>query len=105
MPSCSRGGAGDGGFRLTTATTGKVGSSHKCLPADKPNGAGVDDFDGPDDALDKWLDRFEGPDGSNSKLEEYGLYREHPDDTMAGPNGWTHLQTRAPASNKRTFKP
>jgi len=109
--SGSRGGAGDGGFRLTTATTGKVGSSHKCLPADKPDGAGVDDFDGPDNAFDTWLDQFEVlmPDGlsegGNTKLEEYGLYREHPDYTQAGPNGWAHLQTRAPISGKRTYKP
>lgn len=103
--SGSRGGAGDGGFRLTTATTGKIGSSHKCLPADKPNGAGVDDFDGPDDAFDKWLDTFETGDGGNTKLEECGLYREHPDDTQAGLNGWCHLQTRAPASGRRTYRP
>lgn len=107
--SGARGGAGDGGFRLTTATTGKVGSAHKCLPADKPDGAAVDDFDGPTNDLDAWLDQFEvkmpnGSDGGNTKLEEYGLYREHPNDT-AGPNGWCHLQTRAPGSGKRTYLP
>jgi hypothetical protein len=91
--SGSRGGAGDGGFRLSTATTGRPGSSHK-------EGEGADVFD-EGDSLDRWLDQFEGGNGGNSKLEQHGLYREHPDDTP----GWCHLQTRAVKSGRRTFKP
>lgn len=91
--SGSKGGQGDGGFRMPTATTGKENSSHK-------EARGVDDFD-PGDELDKWLNQFEDGKGGNSKLESYGLYREHPDDTP----GWCHLTTRAPHSGHRTFKP
>ncbi|HEY6965854.1 MAG TPA: hypothetical protein VI229_00170 [Burkholderiales bacterium] len=98
--SGSKGGAGDGGFRLETATTGRGNSSHKILPAAKPAGAGVDCFD-PTNALDGWLDQFEDGAGGNSKLEEYGLYREHPDSTP----GWCHLTNRAPGSGHRTFQP
>src|SRR3990167_2561276 len=49
--SGSRGGAGDGGFRLPTSTTGKGLSSHKEAKA-------VDVYD-PDNALDEYLDEFE----------------------------------------------
>lgn len=83
--SGSKGGAGDGGFRLSTATTGRPGSSHK-------EGEGVDVFD-PENTLDAWL--------TDEVLEQHGLHREHPDDTP----GWCHLQTRAPGSGRRTFKP
>lgn len=91
--SGSRGGDGDGGFRTPGASTGAPGSSHKEAKA-------VDDYD-PQDEFDTWLDQFEIGDGGNSKLEEYGLYREHPSKTK----GWCHLTTRAPASGKRTFWP
>lgn len=91
--SGSKGGSGDGGFRLPNAATGKPMSAHKRAHA-------VDCFD-PRDGFDRWLDGFEGADGYNSKLEEYGLYREHPDDTP----GWCHLQDVAPGSKRRTFKP
>jgi hypothetical protein len=91
--SGSRGGQGDGGFRLTTATTGRPLSSHK-------EARGVDGYD-PLDRLDAWLDRFEGTYGTNSMLEKHGLYREHPKDTP----GWCHLQTRAPGSGRRTYEP
>ena len=91
--SGSKGGAGDGGFRLSTATTGSGKSSHKEAKA-------VDVFD-PRDHLDTWLDDFEHGNGDNTKLEEYGLYREAPEATP----GWTHLSTRAPGSGRRTFKP
>lgn len=91
--SGARGGNGDGGFRLATATTGKTLSSHK-------EAKGVDDYD-PENEFDAWLDQFEGQDGSNTKLEEYGLYREAPAATIT----WVHLTTRAPASGKRTFQP
>jgi len=93
--SGSRGGAGDGGFRLPTATTGQGLSSHK-------EARGVDPFD-KDDEFDNWLNQFESSDGEggNSKLEEYGLHREHPSTTRT----WCHLTTRAPRSGKRTFYP
>lgn len=93
-------GAGDGGFRLPGAATGKTQSSHKVLPADAPAGAGVDGSDQRNE-FDAWLDTFEGGGGYNSKLEEHGLYREHPDSTPT----WCHLTTRAPRSGRRTFHP
>jgi hypothetical protein len=108
--SGSKSGSGDGGFRLDTASTGSSHSSHKILYVQLPDGswqkdptrarAAVDRFD-PGDLLDRWLDQFEDGQGGNSKLEEYGLYREAPEDTP----GWCHLTDRAPHSNKRTFKP
>lgn len=98
--SGAKNGAGDGGFRLQTATTGKTKSRHKILPAAAPEGAAVDASD-QDNGLDKWLDEFEDGQGGNSKLEQYGLYREHPDSTPT----WCHLQDVAPASGKRTFLP
>lgn len=90
--SGSKGGAGDGGFRLSTATTGSRMSSHK-------EARGVDVFD-PTDRLDEYLSKFDDGDG-NAVLEKHGLYREHPDATP----GWCHLSTRAPGSGKRTFLP
>lgn len=83
--SGTRGGAGDGGFRLSTSTTGKTGSKHKQARA-------VDVYD-PGNALDGAL--------TDPLLAQHGLYREHPDDTP----GWCHLQDAAPGSGKRTFKP
>ena len=91
--SGSRGGSGDGGFRLPNATTGKQNSSHK-------EAKGVDCYD-PEGDLDEWLDTFETGGGKNTKLEEHGLYREHPTATA----GWCHLSTRAPGSGRRTFFP
>lgn len=91
--SGSRGGAGDGGFRLPTAMTGKSMSSHKEAKA-------VDIYD-PMDELDGWLNEFETGEGENSKLKAHGLYREAPSSTA----GWTHLTTRAPGSGRRTFTP
>ena len=82
--SGSRGGAGDGGFRLPTATTGATKSAHKEARA-------VDVFD-PQGHLDAWL--------TDQTLEKYGLYREAPQSTY----GWTHLTTRAPSSGRRTFE-
>jgi hypothetical protein len=83
--SGSRGGAGDGGFRLTTSATGAPGSAHK-------EGMGVDVYD-PENRLDDWL--------SDDILALYDLYREHPSATP----GWCHLQTRRPRSGRRTFHP
>lgn len=90
--SGTKGGSGDGGFRLPTATTGARMSSHK-------EAKGVDKYD-PKGALDHWLDKFELGNGQNAKLKEYGLVREHPSAT----NGWCHLSTR-PVGNKQTFYP
>lgn len=98
MISGRKGGDGDGGFRTPASTTGGPDSSHRILKPEE--GAGVDPND-PGDRLDKWLDGFEDGKGGNSKLEEYDLYREHPDYTP----GWTHLTTRRPPSGHRTFKP
>ena len=83
--SGSKGGSGDGGFRLNTATTGAALSSHKQAMA-------VDLYD-PDNALDDML--------TDALLEQFDLYREHPADT----EHWCHLTTRAPHSGHRTFLP
>ena len=91
--SGSRGGNGDGGFRLPDAVTGRSKSSHK-------EARGVDVYD-PGNHFDNWLTTYDDGLGGNSKLEEYGLYREHPDST----NSWVHLTTRPPGSGKRTFQP
>jgi len=91
--SGSKGGSGDGGFRLPTATTGRQNSSHK-------EARGVDQYD-PKNELDDWLTTFDDDAGGNSKLEEYALYREAPESTPR----WCHLTTRAPGSGRRTFQP
>lgn len=83
--SGTRGGAGDGGFRLPTATTGKGNSSHK-------EGRGVDVYD-PYGDLDAAI--------TDELLERHDLYREHPDSTPT----WCHLTTRPPGSGHRTFSP
>ena len=81
--SGSRGGAGDGGFRLSTSTTGAAGSKHRTAHA-------VDVYD-PINVLDKWL--------TDDLLEEFGLYREDPKATP----GWCHLQDVPPGSGRRTY--
>lgn len=89
-----------GGYRPAACTIGAPTSAHK-------TGEAVDVYD-VGDALDRWLDKFEGSDGQNSMLEKHGLYREHPEDTDMKPGqvaGWCHLSTRAPKSGRRTFKP
>lgn len=91
--SGSKGGTGDGGFRLPTATTGSPKSSHKQAKA-------VDVFD-PLDKLDEWLDKYEHGVGDNRMLAKHGLYRESPAHTPT----WCHLQTRVPLSGRRTFNP
>lgn len=92
--SGSKNGSGDGGFRLPGATTGAPLSSHK-------EARGVDIYD-PHNLLDNWIDQFDGPSWGNSKLEQYGLYREAP----AATPGWVHLTTRKPRfSGRRTFEP
>lgn len=83
--SGARGGSGDGGFRLPTATTGRPRSSHK-------EATGVDVYDPRGELAGRISDTL---------LAIAGLYREHPDATP----GWCHLTTRAPGSGKRTFYP
>jgi hypothetical protein len=57
------------------------------------------------------LDRNEKLDGwlTDERLERYGLYREHPDATVAGQRGahqsWCHVQDTPPGSGHRTFRP
>lgn len=83
--SGSRGGSGDGGFRLAQSRTGVKGSSHK-------QGMGVDVYDA-GDRIDTWIDRNPGV------LDRINLYRESPGFTP----GWCHLQTRP--TSKRTYRP
>lgn len=83
--SGERNGAGDGGFRLSMAKTGAPNSMHKQAHA-------VDVFD-PLNVLDLHL--------TDALLEEFGLYREHPEAT----NGWCHLQDLPPHSGMRTYHP
>lgn len=78
-------GQGNGGFRPKASTIGAPLSKHK-------TGHAVDIYD-PKGELDTWLDDF--------ILEEFNLYREHPDDTKT----WCHLQDVSPGSGIRTFKP
>lgn len=89
--SGSKGGAGDGGFRLSDSATGAKLSSHKEAKA-------VDVFD-PLNELDHMIDEYDEPDGSNSVLEQFGLYREASPHTP----GWCHLTTRPPKSGRRSF--
>lgn len=81
--SGSKGGAGDGGFRLSTSTTGAPKSTHKKAHA-------VDVYD-PANILDNWI--------TDAILEEFGLYRETPTKTP----GWAHLQDTPPGSGDRTY--
>jgi len=83
--SGSPGGKGDGGFRLSTATTGASNSKHK-------RGQAVDVYD-PLGDLDFWL--------NDAILVSFELYREAPEKT----SGWCHLQSVPPGSGKRTFYP
>lgn len=78
-------GQDNGGWRPQACPIGAPTSSHKI-------GRGVDVADHEGD-LDEWLD--------DDTLEQYGLYREHPDSTA----GWCHLTNRAPGSGHRTFFP
>lgn len=92
--SGAKGGAGDGGFRLSTTTTGATHSAHRFARA-------VDVYD-PEGKLDDWLSGFDEDGGRrNAMLEEFGLYREAPGATRT----WCHLQDLAPGSGRRTFSP
>lgn len=83
--SGTKGGSGDGGFRLANSTTGAIGSQHRKARA-------VDVFD-PNNDLDGWI--------HDAILIRHGLYREAPDATP----GWLHLQSVPPKSGRRTFNP
>lgn len=83
--SGSKGGAGDGGFRLSGSSTGRPFSKHKLAHA-------VDVYD-PDNRLDDMI--------NDEILQRFNLYRESPSATR----GWCHLQDIAPGSGKRTFLP
>ena len=81
--SGSKGGSGDGGFRLANSKTGAARSAHK-------EGKAVDVYD-PDNKLDDWI--------TDKRLEKLELYREHPDHTK----GWCHLSNRSPRSGTRSY--
>lgn len=83
--SGSKGGAGDGGFRLSASITGRPGSAHKEAKA-------VDIFDA-GDKLDEWITR--------DSLMKFGLFREAKQWT----EGWCHLTTRPPKSLARSYNP
>lgn len=92
--SGSRGGSGDGGFRLPNTKTGTATSTHRTAD-------GIDVYD-PRNRLDVWISSFDTDGGKrNSLLEKYGLYREAPSAT----DTWCHLQQRAPGSGRRTYNP
>lgn len=76
-----------GGFRPQACPIGAPTSAHK-------EGMAVDRYD-PDGLIDKWC--FE----HQARLEQCGIYLEHPDATK----GWSHWSTRAPKSGKRVFYP
>lgn len=78
-------GTENGGFRPNDCSVGAPSSKHK-------QGRAVDVYD-PGGFLDNWI--------TDTILEEFGLWREHPDDSL----GWCHLQDVAPKSGRRTFKP
>lgn len=83
--SGKKGGSGDGGFRAPDTATGVSRSMHRSAHA-------VDVYD-PEDKLDGLI--------TDELMEEYGLYREHPNATP----GWVHLQDLPPRSKRRTYHP
>jgi hypothetical protein len=92
--SGSKGGQGDGGFRLSNSSTGSPTSPHK-------RAAGVDVFD-PAVKLNAWISTFDTRGGAgNTLLERHQLWRESPDFTPT----WCHLQSIAPGSGRRTYRP
>lgn len=92
--SGSKGGTGDGGYRLPDSRTGALNSKHKM-------GRAVDVYD-PGNVLDNYISQFDEDGGArNTLLQEFGLYREAPHATQ----GWCHLQDLAPGSGRRTFNP
>lgn len=76
-----------GGFRPQSCPQGAPNSSHK-------EGKAVDRYD-PKNEIDAWcMDNL-------CRLEECGIYIEHPDAT----DGWSHWTIRAPNSRRRVFYP
>lgn len=78
-------GAKYGGFRPQNCPIGAPKSAHK-------TGEAVDIYD-PKNLLDNWI--------NDVILSRFNLYRESP---LSTPK-WTHLTTRSPKSNRRTFSP
>ena len=76
-----------GGFRPQDCPQGSPNSSHKEAMA-------VDRYD-PHDEIDAWCM------ANLDKLEECGIYIEHPDSTHT----WSHWTIRAPHSGNRVFYP
>lgn len=79
-----------GGFRPQDCPQGAPHSSHK-------EGLAVDRYD-PHGDIDKWCMLNAGIGG---KLEQCGIYIEHPDATPH----WSHWTVRAPGSGNRVFHP
>lgn len=76
-----------GGFRPKNCPQGAEHSSHK-------EGSAVDRYD-PRNEIDAWCM------ANLDKLEQCGIYIEHPDATPT----WSHWTTRAPGSGNRVFHP
>lgn len=76
-----------GGFRPQSCTIGAKYSSHKL-------GLAVDLYD-PSNDIDEWC--MENQD----KLQECGIYIEHPSAT----NHWSHWTIKSPKSGRRVFYP
>lgn len=79
-----------GGFRPQDCPQGAAHSSHKEALA-------VDRYD-PHGDIDAWCMLNAEPGG---KLEQCGIYIEHPDST----HGWSHWTIHAPGSGHRVFYP
>lgn len=84
---CRQAGEEYGGFRPQSCPIGAPRSAHK-------EGLAVDLFD-PKNEIDAWCM------ANLDKLEQCGIYIEHPDATPT----WSHWTTRAPGSGNRVFHP
>lgn len=84
---CSVSGLTFGGFRPQSCPQGAANSNHK-------EGLAVDRYD-PDNKIDAWCMK------NLDKLEECGIWIEHPDAT----NRWSHWQCVPPRSGNRVFRP
>ena len=80
-----------GGFRPKGNGIGAGDGSSHC------EALGVDRYD-PSSSIDDWCMANSGKGG---KLEQCGIYLEHPSKT----EGWSHWTIRPPASGKRVFMP
>jgi hypothetical protein len=83
-------GEGNGGFRPQFCKTGAAHSSHK-------EGLAVDRYDYTGE-IDKWCMLNSGDGG---KLEQCGIYIEHPSKT----EHWSHWTIHPPASGHRVYYP